>query len=209
MRHERVRVPLVSLSVILVERTVAPKAYGLPVPHELLSRLSGILASLLWLYLVFRSCDVALEAASVANAGNSGSAFGGPAKALLFSTEIVIGAFLPALMLSFRRGRRHSIIRLCAALMVVFGGVLNRLDVAFLGMMFPGAYVPSLIEVIITTATVAGILLFYTVGTKVLPIYEASLPVPTGGDRPWEIRARFPAPAPGPTGDQRPTGASG
>ena len=52
------------------------------------------------------------------------------------------------------------------------GGCLNRLNVCFLGMVLPGEYIPSYTELIVSLATVSAILFLYTLGVKLLPVYE-------------------------------------
>lgn len=163
----------VGFAVIIIERTLSAWAFKRPVRDDLLQGVAGIAVVFLWGYIVIRALDVTAVAADAAAAGQLALRFGGTAEAALFSTEMVLGFLLPAALLTSRKVRYHTAGRLTAALLLVGGVALNRLNVAFIGMNMEGTYVPSLIEVLITVATVAAILFFYTLAVKLLPIYDA------------------------------------
>ncbi|MCP4547276.1 MAG: hypothetical protein GY835_12525 [bacterium] len=164
---------IIGLSVIVLERTIAPKVFGVPRQDELLAKLSRFIGSFLWLYLIFRILDVVVEGFSLAGTGHLTVAFGGPEKATMFVSEMFLGIAVPAVLLSIRACRNHVGARTFAVMLVIAGGIFNRLAVCFIGMNLPGEYVPSMIEILVTVGTVATMLLLFTLGAKLLPIYES------------------------------------
>jgi formate dehydrogenase iron-sulfur subunit len=163
----------VGFAVIIIERTLSARAFKRPVPDDLLRGIAGIAVVFLWGYIAIRVLDVAAMAADAASLGQFALRFGGPPEAALFSTELAVGFLLPAILLSSRKVRGHTGGRLAASLLFVGGVAFNRLNVAFIGMNMEGTYVPSLIELLVSVGTVAAILFFYTLGVKLLPIYDA------------------------------------
>jgi formate dehydrogenase iron-sulfur subunit len=164
----------VGFAMIIIERTLSAWAFKRPVRDDLLRGVAGIAVVFLWGYIAIRVLDVAAMVTDAAAAGALALRFGGPAQAALFSTELVLGFLLPALLLTSRRVREHTGGRLAASLLLVGGVAFNRLNVAFIGMNMEGTYVPSLIELLVSVATVAAILFFYTLAVKLLPIYDAA-----------------------------------
>jgi Ni/Fe-hydrogenase subunit HybB-like protein len=161
---------------------VSAWAFKRPVPDDLLRGVARIAVASVWIYLVIRVVDVAAVAVDAAGAGQLAARFGGPANGAMFFVELSLGFLLPALLLSRSRVRADTVWRLVAALLLMGGVAFNRLNVAFLGMNMEGTYVPSLVEVLVSLATVAAMLFFYTLAVKLLPIYESTEPVPDPGD---------------------------
>jgi formate dehydrogenase iron-sulfur subunit len=172
----------VGFAMIIIERTVSAWAFKRPVPDDLLRGVARIAVASVWVYLVIRVVDVGAVAVDAAGAGQLAARFGGPGNGAMFFVELSMGFLLPALLLSRSRVRADTVWRLAAALLLVGGVAFNRLNVAFLGMNMEGTYVPSLVEVLVSLATVAAMLFFYTLAVKLLPIYESTEPVPDPGD---------------------------
>jgi Ni/Fe-hydrogenase subunit HybB-like protein/Fe-S-cluster-containing dehydrogenase component len=99
----------------------------------------------------------------------------GSVDGMSWTVEVVAGVILPLvlfLMPSVRRSPRRLGI---AALIVILGVVLNRLNVFVIGYHPPYAvksYVPSVTEFAVSTGLVAALLLVYRVGVTYLPILE-------------------------------------
>jgi formate dehydrogenase iron-sulfur subunit len=163
----------VGFAMIIIERTLSAWAFKRPVQDDLLKGVAGIAVAFVWIYVLVRAVDVTAVAVDAAGGGHLAARFGGPANGALFFTEMAIGFLLPAVLLTSRRIRASTAWRLTAALLLMGGVALNRLNVAFLGMNMEGAYVPSLIEILVSAATVAAMLFFYIIAVKLLPIYEA------------------------------------
>jgi formate dehydrogenase iron-sulfur subunit len=172
----------VGFAMIIIERTVSAWAFKRPVPDDLLRGVAGIAVASAWIYIVIRVVDVTAVAVDAAGAGQLGPRFGGAVNGAMFLTELSVGFLLPAILLSRARIRADTVGRLVAALLLMGGVAFNRLNVAFLGMNMEGTYVPSLVEVLVSLATVAAMLFFYTLAVKLLPIYESAEPVPELAD---------------------------
>jgi Ni/Fe-hydrogenase subunit HybB-like protein len=183
----------VGFAMIIIERTLSAWAFKRPVHDDLLRGVAGIAVGFVWIYVVFRSIDVGVIAAGAAATGDLATRFGGPAKSAMFFTEMALGFVLPAVLLTSAKVRAHTVARLGAALLLMGGLAFNRLNVAFLGMNMDGTYVPSLIEVLVTVATVAAMLFFYIMAVKLLPIYEAEAPTPESEESGRQDRVRVPA----------------
>lgn len=162
----------VGFAMIIIERTVSAWVFKRRMQNELLQGIAGIAVSFIWLYIAFRVVDVIAVAVDASAAGHLATWFGGSGNSALFFVEMTIGFLLPAILLTNPRVRENTTGRLLAALLLMGGLILNRLNVTFLGMNIEGSYVPSLIETLVAVATVAAMLFFYTVAVKLLPIYE-------------------------------------
>ena len=158
-------------AMLLVERTISSWAFGRTCAHNLMNSISKGLAGFLWLYLGFRMIDVMAVMAGTSEFGGVAVAFGGSDKAALFVTEMFL-VFAPALLFSFKWTREHAGFRFLAALGAVAGVALNRINVTFMGMNMEGTYVPSMVEVSVSVATLAAIIFFFTLGAKLFPIYQ-------------------------------------
>jgi len=161
----------IGLSVVIVERTITSRMFKRPLPADRLIRLSSITAGVLWLYLAFRLLDVFVEMVSVAGSNHVGQAYGGGVKETFFLIEIFFGGLVPAIMLTYSKIRRSPYLRCTAAVLIILGVLFNRLNVTFIGMNIPGVYIPSLIEILISVATLAAIIFLYSLGIKLFPIY--------------------------------------
>lgn len=160
------------LAMLLIERTITCALFKRTRPDGLMTSLAGGLAALLWAYLIFRSADVAIAWTTAGEHGGVAVAFGSQAKAILFAVEMLVGFFLPAVLLLFKGVRSCPVGRFVCAGTVVLGVAFNRLNVTFIGMNMEGVYVPSWQELAIAAATLAAILFFFSVGVKLLPIYQ-------------------------------------
>jgi formate dehydrogenase iron-sulfur subunit len=166
----------VGFAMIIIERTLSAWAFKRPVHDDLLRGVAGIAVSFVWVYVVFRTIDVGVMAMGAAATGDLATRFGGPGMSAMFFTEMALGFVLPAILLTSAKVRAHTVGRLAAAFLLMGGLAFNRLNVAFLGMNMEGTYVPSLIEVLVTVATVAAMLFFYIMAVKLLPIYAVEEP---------------------------------
>ncbi|MHC4548599.1 MAG: NrfD/PsrC family molybdoenzyme membrane anchor subunit [Planctomycetota bacterium] len=151
-------------AMVLVELAIA-KAFARPVHREVTAGLGRMVCGALWAYLAVRLADLVWRGQLTATfAGGRGA---------LFWAEIVLGGFLPALLLA--RGRRAL---MPGALLAVGGVVLNRLNVVLLGMdlagpapgLAPRGYVPSTLEIVISVGVIAATVFLFALGAKLLPV---------------------------------------
>jgi len=173
----------IGFSVVLVERALTARLWKRRTDDALLARLALIAVGFLWIYLVFRSVDVYLQVAAANATGNAATFLGGARHLKLLLVEMGAGVLLPALLLTVPAVRTSPVLRPLAAMFVVLGGLLNRLNVGVLGMTMEGSYVPTIIEIVVAVGVVATILLLYTLGVKLLPVFEADVPHAPAGPR--------------------------
>ncbi len=154
----------VGLAMVIFESTLSAKAFRRPIETEALAGLGKILAGALWIYVAYRLVDLAVQ-------GQLTGVIGGRFS-YLFLTEMVLGAILPAAMLTNNKVRRITAARFLAATLVVLGVVFNRINVAWLAMTVPGGqtYVPSFVEILITVSIIAAIVFFFNLAVKIFPV---------------------------------------
>ncbi len=162
---------MVGLSVSIIERNISSRAFKRPLPDKLLKNISRATLILIGFYTALRLADVFIEFGSAEEFGGVKAAFGGQGKSVLFMIEMIGGLIIPGLILVPPKGRERNSWRLVAAILIVLGVIVNRLNVAFMGMMIQGAYIPSLIEIIFSAATFSAIIFLYTIGVKMMPVY--------------------------------------
>jgi len=104
---------------------------------------------------------------------SQGPFFGRPVLTLLFVLELGCGFILPFFMFASKSVQDDDRRRAIAALLVIFGLILNRFNVSMFGMMDPKhIYYPSLIESLVTIGIIAGHVLFFVLISKYFPIFE-------------------------------------
>lgn len=162
----------IGLSVLMIERTLAPKVFGHKVDNVMLAGMSKIVMVVLWLFVVLRGADVARLLLASSGPGEFERVFGGAKQIGLFAVEYGICFVLPAILMLSSGIRNSTGGRLTIAFLVAAGGMLNRLNATFMGLLLPGEYIPSIVEIVISAATFAAVIFFYTIGVKFFPIYE-------------------------------------
>ncbi|MDY0003727.1 MAG: hypothetical protein RBU30_20680 [Polyangia bacterium] len=168
----------IGLSVLTIERTLAPRIFGHKVDGEMLNGLSKIVLVVLWIYVLLRGADVGRLILAANASGEFTRLFGGTKHIALFAVEFGLCFLVPAVLMLVPKIRTNPNARMALAFLIAAGGMLNRLSATFLGLLLPGEYVPSLIEIVISLATFVAIIFLYTLGVKYLPIY----PTPHGED---------------------------
>lgn len=161
-------------SVVILESTLITNAFSRPSEQRLLAKLSPVLAALLAAFLVLRLADILWR-------GQTGLMFAGDLASHMFWIENLI--FLAAiLILGLPAWRRNQRLMFLAALLMVSGGSLYRLN-AFLIIYEPGngwSYFPSVPEIMITVGIISVEIMLYLWFVKRLPI----LHVPPESARP-------------------------
>ncbi|SHJ49015.1 Ni/Fe-hydrogenase 2 integral membrane subunit HybB [Malonomonas rubra DSM 5091] len=153
------------MCIIIVEATACHKWMGQPNEGVLLRTLAKILPYTLGFYIFLRVYTLM--------ALSEGPFFDVPVFTLLFFLELGIGFILPFLMFTSNSVRNDDRRRVIAALLVIFGLVLNRFNVSMFGMMDPNhMYYPSIIESLVTIGIIAGHILFFVLIAKYFPIFE-------------------------------------
>lgn len=153
------------MCIIIIEASACHKWMGQSNEGELLRTLARILPWTLGLYIFARLFSLFALA--------EGPFFDKPVLSLLFFLEMGLGFVLPFFMFTSKSVRTDDRLRVIAALLVIFGLVLNRFNVSMFGMMDPNhLYYPSLIESLVTIGIIAGHILFFVLIAKYFPIFE-------------------------------------
>ncbi|WP_319550193.1 NrfD/PsrC family molybdoenzyme membrane anchor subunit [Desulfogranum marinum] len=153
------------MCIIIIEATATHKWMGQPNEGVLLRTLAKILPWTLGLYIALRTYSLL--------ALSEGPLFNNPTLTLLFVLELGIGFILPFFMFISHTVRNDDRLRSHAALLVVFGLVLNRFNVSMFGMMdSTHIYYPSLIETVVTIGIITAHILLFVLIAKYFPIFE-------------------------------------
>ena len=154
-------------AMTIVESFLSSRAFKKEIEMSLLTDIGKVLFILLCVNLVAKYQDLASR-------GVLRLAFERTYEGRLFLAEMLIGLVVPALLLAFPAIRRSQRGLFSAALLVVMGIVMNRLNVSITGMERSSgvSYLPSLTEVSVTLMIVGAGFLIFTLAAKYLPIFH-------------------------------------
>jgi len=159
---------MAGIAMILVLSHLTGRAFNRRLDLGVLSSLARILVGFLAAFTVTRFFDLWVQ-------GHLGAAFTPSYEAGMFWAESLLFLFVPFAILSSPRRRRSFGTLYAAGLSVVFGFILNRLNVCITG--FEGAqgghYIPSWEEVSITLMVVAAVFGTYRMAVRFLPVFPA------------------------------------
>lgn len=184
-------------AMTIVESFLSRRAFGKSLEMELLVPLGRVALLLLALTSVIRFADFR-------HRGILGLVFQPTYEARLFLAEILIGTLAPAVLLILPKVRKHTTGLFLAALLIVMGVVLNRLNVSITGMERSSGsiYVPALTEIAITLSVVGVGFLIFALAARYLPVFpehemkEARpIVVPEGGNLVGQPLRSLPVPA--------------
>ena len=160
----------VGFPMVIVESTISAWALRVPQESSVLCKLAGIIPVMLGLYLAAKIADLFIREAY-------GGVSEGSVQSLMFLIEVGVGVVLPLVMLCTARVRQSSGWRLTAALLVVLGVALNRVNVFLVAYQPPYAarpYLPSAGEVAVTIGLISLLILTYRVVVTYLPVLNVS-----------------------------------
>ncbi len=154
-------------AMTIVESFLSSRAFKKEIEMSLLTDIGKVLFILLCVNLVAKYQDLASR-------GVLRLAFERTYEGRLFLAEMLIGLVAPALLLAFPAIRKSQRGLFSAAILVVMGIVMNRLNVSITGMERSSgvSYVPSLTEVSVTLMIVGAGFLLFTLAAKYLPVFE-------------------------------------
>ncbi|HUL80265.1 MAG TPA: NrfD/PsrC family molybdoenzyme membrane anchor subunit, partial [Vicinamibacteria bacterium] len=172
------------LAMMIVESRLSSRALGRGLEMPLLMSIGKALFVALGVYGAARLLDMA-------HRGVIGEILSGSREARFFQLELAIGVILPMALLALPAVRRNSGRLYGAALLVVAGFIVNRLNVSITGLEGAqgGHYVPTVAEGIIT-------LMLVGIGIAAFGLAVRILPVMAEVEQPELV----PAPAPQPEG---------
>ncbi len=166
------------LAMMIVESRLSSRALGRGLEMPLLSSIGRALLVALGVYGAARLADLA-------HRGVLGQAFSGSREAAFFQLELGIGVILPMVLLALPAVRRNSGRLYGAALLVVAGFIVNRLNVSITGLEGAqgGHYLPALGEGVVTIMLVAIGVAAFALAVRFLPVMAevhepAAIPAP-------------------------------
>jgi len=154
------------LAMVLILSRLSARAFGRSLEVPVLSHLARVLVAVLWVYAVARLFDLA-------NNGAFPLAFQATYEAMMFQLEFVLGVVLPLVLLGSPARRARPGLLYSASVLVVFGFILNRLNVSITGFEAAqgGHYVPAWPEVFVTLMVVAMVFGAFVFGARYLGVY--------------------------------------
>ncbi len=157
----------VGLAMTIVESTLSSKVFKRGLELNLLADLARAASVVLVIYLIARGVDlVAREAWPLLFEPNL--------QAAAFWTEIGLGVVVPAILFAIKPLRYKPAILFSGALLVIiFGVVLNRLNISMIGLWpYTGnIYFPSWMEIVITVTIVSLGVIAFGLAVKYLPVF--------------------------------------
>ena len=156
-------------AMTIVESTLSSRAFRRGLELDLLADLAKYAAVVLTIYLAAKLADLAARGALPFLSERS-------LQAASFWAEVLLGVLLPAVLFSIRPMRRKPAVLFGGALLiVVFGIVLNRLNVSMIGL-YPYTgyiYAPSWMEIVVTVTIIAMGVLAFGAAAEHLPVFPA------------------------------------
>lgn len=177
----------VGLAMVMVEAALSAKAFHRPLENDLLASLGKPAALVLAIYLLIKLTDLLLRGMMPRMLTVSLSSG-------LIWVELLVGVVTPLAIFATRQGRENSKLRFRAAILVVSGVLLNRMNMAVFGFYdytaaYGVTYWPSIGEWTITLAIVTFGIAAYAAVVKLFPVlpqeaasHNAGLPQPVAAD---------------------------
>jgi c(7)-type cytochrome triheme protein len=171
-------------AMMIFESFLSLRAFRKSLEMGLLVPLGKAAAIALGLYGVLRVADLQYR-------GALSLAFEPSYEGRMFLAEILLGVVAPIVMLAVKRIRENQVGLFAAALMVVLGFMMNRLNVATTG--FDAAsganYFPSATEMAVTASIVTAGFIIFGLAVRFLPIFPAEAAPPVQRCRKAELPA--------------------
>ena len=157
---------MVGFPMVMVESITASWSFKVKPEMEILGPLSKYTVFLSGLYLSFKVGDMLIRESYVYLADGS-------VQSVCFIIEMVFGLIVPFFMLLSARVRNSPGWLCTAALLMVLGVVLNRINVFLVAYQPPYAdkpYFPSIFEIAVTVGLIATLILCYRLIVSYLPV---------------------------------------
>ncbi len=183
---------MVGFPMVILESIYANISFGRKAEMELLTPLSRIIPWFLGAYGIVKLGDLVVRSGSI-------DVLASPGATVSLVVEVLIGVVAPFVLLLVPAVRRSMGWLFFAVSLVIFGVILNRLNVFLVGYRAPyttTTYFPSVGEIAMTIAIVSSIMFCYRLLVTYFPILPGYVP-PTGDQlRHWrEERSRAVSPA--------------
>lgn len=164
------------IALIIAGAFISRWVFKRSLPQNLIAKLGWFLPWILGVYLVLKLGELEVM-------GELHMLFDSGKYSILFLTEIVVGMIIPIVMFASRRVRHNRTASMIAALMVMFGVVLNRFNASWFAIE-PVAgvepYQPHWMELAILVGVASGVFLAYTLIGRYFPLFEETMVVEKG-----------------------------
>ena len=156
------------MAIVIFESNLSARAFGREIEMPLLAALGRAMAGVLIVYGILRLQDLWKRGALVHLREPSTETF-------LFVLEIVLGLLIPLSLLLIRRVREDREGLFAAAVLVITGFLLNRLNVSITGLEYSAHahYFPKWTEVAVTLSMVGTMFLCFALAVRYLNVFEA------------------------------------
>jgi len=147
----------VGFPMVIFESILASRSFHLRPELPVLSSIARYTPILLGIYLALKVGDLTLR-------DGWGYVWEGSTQSYSWLLEILGGVVAPIVILSSRTRRNSVKFLFMAASMVIFGVVLNRINVFLIGytpLYSTGSYFPSIFEIMVTVGLIAALVLVY------------------------------------------------
>lgn len=174
----------VGLAMVIFESNLSARAFGREIEMPLLAQLGKALVVVLAFYGLLRFQDLA-------GRGALGLLREPSTESVLFGLEVFLGLFLPVALLVWRRVRESREGLFAAAILVIAGFLLNRLNVSITGMEASSGthYFPRWTEVSVTLSLVGAGFLIFALAVRYFDVFEPQTRVKTSEQAVTEARA--------------------
>ena len=159
----------VGLSMAIFESLIASRSLKRPFEMKILSPLGRMIPLLLTVYLGAKVIDLV-------STGDWRLAFSLSLQTVSFWIEIILGVLAPLFIFTIHMLRRRPAWLFTASALVVFGVVMNRINVFIIAYKTPfddGPYIPAIPEVLVTVGLVSLLVLIYRAWVFIFPILPA------------------------------------
>lgn len=159
----------VGLAMTIVESSLSSRAFKRGLELDLLADLARAAVVVLAVYLAAKLLDLAGRGALLL-------IFQPSLEMAAWWLEVGLGVIVPMLLFSRKSWRNNSRVLLGGAfLVVIFGVVLNRLNVSYISLLhYTGPiYVPSWMEIVVSVTLVSFGVIAFGLAAKYLPVFEA------------------------------------
>jgi len=157
---------MVGFPMVILEASLSSRILHREPETDILAKLSAFIPWFVGIYSIFKVGDLLMRWGEL-------DFLKFPSNTISLAIEIIIGLFLPFVMLLFKPVRRSRVWLPTASFLVIFGMILNRLNVFLIGYHIrfaQGSYIPSIGEVMITVGLFSTIVFLYKFFITFFPI---------------------------------------
>lgn len=156
----------VGFPMVIFEALIASRSFGLKPEMDVLSKLGGLVAPILGIYLAFKIGDMFVRESFVYLTEFN-------LQSVMFTIEVVVGIVIPLRMFLSPTVLKSRGLLFTASSLVIFGVLLNRINnfiVAYNPPVSFGAYIPSIGEISVTVGFASLLILLYRVIVMNFPV---------------------------------------